>query len=92
MSRTSKSLNLVTLLLLFASGLSILPIFLPEIVQPVEAQTNETQQTEAERILNLCREGFGQKEAESSDSVLPASGNGNGKIELRGKIVSRGFL
>jgi len=40
MSRIPKSLNLATLLLLLASGVSILPISQPGIVPPVQAQTN----------------------------------------------------
>ncbi len=54
MSRTPKALKLATLLLLFASGVSILPVSLPGIVQPVQAQTTEAQKAEAERLLNLC--------------------------------------
>jgi hypothetical protein len=76
MSRNSKPLNLATLLLVLASGLSILPISFPGIVQPIEAQTNETQKAEAERLLKLCREDLGKKSAGSGDSVLSASGNG----------------
>jgi hypothetical protein len=67
-----KPLNLATLLLLVTSGLSILPISLAEILQPVQAQTNETQQTEAERLLNLCREHLFSSTS-SSDIFLSRS-------------------
>jgi hypothetical protein len=66
MSRTSKPLNLVTLLLLFASGLPILPISLPGMVQSVQAQANETQKAEAERLLKLCREHLSQNQPEAA--------------------------
>jgi hypothetical protein len=66
MSLISKPLNLVTLLLLFAFGVSILPISLAEILQPVQAQTNETQQTEAERLLKLCREDLSKNQPEAA--------------------------
>jgi len=52
MSCIPKSLNLATLLLLLASGVSILPISQPGIVPPVQAQTNETKKAEAERLFN----------------------------------------
>jgi tetratricopeptide (TPR) repeat protein len=53
-------------LLVLASGLSILPISLTGIVQPVEAQTNETQKAEAERLLKLCREDLGKNQPEAA--------------------------
>jgi tetratricopeptide (TPR) repeat protein len=46
-----KPLNLATLLLLIASGVSVLPISLPGMVQSVQAQANETQKAEADRLL-----------------------------------------
>ena len=57
MSRTSKSLNLATLILLLASGVSIVPISLPGIVQPVQAQTEAERKAEAYRLL---QQGFKQ--------------------------------
>ncbi len=65
-----KSLNLATLLLLLASGVSILPISQPGIVPPVQAQTNETKKAEAERLFNEGMQLFQQGTAESYQQAI----------------------
>jgi len=70
MSRIPKSLNLATLLLLLASGVSILPISQPGIVPPVQAQTNETKKAEAERLFNEGMQLFQQGTAESYQQAI----------------------
>ncbi|MFN7569545.1 MAG: CHAT domain-containing protein [Microcystis sp.] len=65
-----KSLNLATLLLLLASGVSILSISQPGIVPPVQAQTNETKKAEAERLFNEGMQLFQQGTAESYQQAI----------------------
>ncbi|CCI19165.1 conserved exported hypothetical protein [Microcystis aeruginosa PCC 9807] len=65
-----KSLNLATLLLLLASGVSILPISQPGIVPPVQAQTNETKKAEAERLFNEGMQLVQQGTAESYQQAI----------------------
>ncbi|MFM6407474.1 MAG: tetratricopeptide repeat protein, partial [Microcystis sp.] len=59
-----------TLLLLLASGVSILPISQPGIVPPVQAQTNETKKAEAERLFNEGMQLFQQGTAESYQQAI----------------------
>ncbi|MCE2674396.1 MAG: hypothetical protein LW635_12520, partial [Microcystis sp. 53598_E5] len=61
---------LATLLLLLASGVSILPISQPGIVPPVQAQTNETKKAEAERLFNEGMQLFQQGTAESYQQAI----------------------
>jgi hypothetical protein len=66
MSRTPKTLNFATLLLLIAPSASILPLSLSGIVQPVQAQTESDRKAEAERLLNLCREHLSKNQLEAA--------------------------
>ena len=60
-----KLLSLFSLTLLFSAGLSTLSASWKLTPQPVQAQTSDARQVEAERLLNLCREHLdkGQPEA-----------------------------
>jgi hypothetical protein len=47
-------------------GTGVVSIFLIASASKAQAQTNEMQQNEAERFLNLCREDLGKNQAEAA--------------------------
>lgn len=78
----AKSSPIVLFFLAACLGTGVVPISPIASASKAQAQTTETQQTEAERLLNLCREHLSKNQAEAAIQSYQSAVIANSRVKI----------